>query len=45
MREVDENNIPLYTTPMDNIIASMVALPMSTQQPTTPWRSPTPRTY
>jgi hypothetical protein len=26
MREVDENNFPLYTTPMDNIIASAVAL-------------------
>jgi hypothetical protein len=25
-REVDENNMPLYTTPMDNILASVVAL-------------------
>jgi hypothetical protein len=25
-REVDENNMPLYTTPMDNIIASAAAL-------------------
>jgi hypothetical protein len=26
MREVDENNLPLYTMPMDNITASAAAL-------------------